>query len=292
MIVINLNKIKIFLKKNKFIDGLLRIIFYPYFNFKLHKSNKEMQRRNKQNDKNYSWIKDLHNSHKDETCFIVATGPSLKIEDLDHLYEHNAYCFGMNSLIKAFNETKWRPNMYCIQDEYVFEKLKDDIFKCETLEIIVSNNIDKKFKLMNRYKKFFINNLDHNMFHVRGYGKFKFSDDCYCGIYDGYSITFSILQLAVYMGFKNIYLLGCDCNYNQRKHHFIDSGHKDPKAKIMGDKMIVGHRHFYEFAKSKKINVVNCTRGGMLEVYPRENLDDVIRRCDYEKNSNCSNEIK
>jgi len=79
MIVINLNKIKIFLKKNKFIDGLLRILFYPYFSFKLHKSNKEMQRRNKQNDKNYSWIKDLHNSHRDETYLFFSEKNILKL---------------------------------------------------------------------------------------------------------------------------------------------------------------------------------------------------------------------
>jgi len=114
------------------------------------------------------------------------------------------------------------------------------------------------------------------MFHKNGFGKFKFSSDCYVEICDGYSITFSIMQLACYMGFQEIYLLGCDCNYNQPQTHFIEYGHKDPKAAFMGDKMIVGHHYFRKFAESLGVDVINCTRGGMLEEYKRKSLEDVL----------------
>lgn len=34
-----------------------------------------------------------------------------------------------------------------------------------------------------------------------------------------------MIQLAAYMGFNEIYLLGVDCNYKQERKRFIDHGH-------------------------------------------------------------------
>lgn len=44
--------------------------------------------------------------------------------------------------------------------------------------------------------------------------------------------------------------------------------------------MIAGHYEFKKFADSLGIKIVNCTRGGMLEVYPRMNLEDVLKEKD------------
>ena len=38
----------------------------------------------------------------------------------------------------------------------------------------------------------------------------KFSDDLTEGIYSGTTVLYAMFQIAVYMGFKNIYLLGVD----------------------------------------------------------------------------------
>ena len=183
------------------------------------------------------------------------------------------------ALFYRLEDTEWRPDFYGIQDEYVFEKLKDAIIKTsknDKPEFFVSNTIKHKFNIPDKFKVFPLHYLNHKMFHIKGVGKFCFSDDCYSTVYDGYSITFSLMQIACYMGFKEIYLLGCDCNYNQKKQHFIESGHIDPKASIMGDKMICGHIEFKKFADKKGVKVINCTRGGMLEVYPRKNLDEIL----------------
>ena len=71
-------------------------------------------------------------------------------------------------------------------------------------------------------------NNDYHMYDFIYTGKFfsKFSHDAHSFLYDGYSITYSLLQLAIYMGFKEIILLGCDSNYSidQTKQHFVDYG--------------------------------------------------------------------
>lgn len=274
----NLNSFKQLLKKNKVVDTVTRIIAYPMFLVQYMKSDWDAKKRKSgYRDEELLWLKDYEGTHKGERCFIVATGPSLTMEDLDAI--KNEYSFGMNSVIKAFNKTKWRPDFYMIQDEYVYDKMESDlqtISNQENFEITVGGVISDKYASAVKYKKFSLHYLDHKMFHRKGIGKFKFSDDCYSVIYDAYTVTFSVLQMACYMGFKDIYLIGCDCNYNQPKSHFADYGHHDPKASVMGDKMICGHYEFKKFADSIGVNIVNCTRLGMLEVYPRAKLEEIL----------------
>lgn len=267
------------LKKNKNIDTIFRLICKPYFYYKYTQSENELEKRkNGFLDTKYQWMLDLKNSAKSKRCFVIATGPSLIMDDLELI--KNEFSFGMNSVIKAFDKTEWRPNLYMIQDEYVYEKLENEIFdvtKKNNFLVCVGGVIPIKFKTAENYLSYALHYLDHKMYHNKSYGQYKFSDDCYNVIYDGYTVTFSVLQMACYMGFNEIYLLGCDCNYNQSKSHFVDYGHHDPKATIMGDKMITGHFEFKKFADSLGIRVINCTRGGMLEVYPRMNLKDVVK---------------
>ena len=273
-----LNDIKMLLKKNKKIDWLSRFIFYPFLYIEYKKMDKGATlRKNGTHYKDYEWIKSYKDLYKGERCFIVATGPSLTISDLEKI--KNEYCFSMNSGALCFDETSWRPNFYFCQDEYVYGNIKEKIEKLSQQDlpnVWVSDNIKRKYIIPNCFKVFPLHYLDHKMNHKIGYGKFKFSNDCYSCIYDAYTVTFSAMQMACYMGFKEIYLLGCDCNYNVPKAHFIEYGHKDPKASIMGDKMIVAHKEFKKFADSAGVKVINCTRGGMLEVYPRKKLEDVI----------------
>lgn len=275
-----INTFKQLLKKNNTIDMITRIIAYPAFFYQYKISDRlVLKRKEGYQDNRYLWMKKLHNSHKGERCFIVATGPSLLMKDLEKI--KNEYSFSMNSIIKAFPKTEWRPNFYMIQDEYVYDKLEyelQEISKNKEFIIAAGGIIPQKYISAQQYKEYALHYLNHKMFHRKGFGEFKFSDDCYSVIYDGYTVTFSVLQMACYMGFKEIYLLGCDCNYNLPKSHFIDYGHHDPKATIMGDKMICGHYEFKKFADSRGIKVINCTRGGMLEVYPRMALETVLER--------------
>ena len=62
----------------------------------------------RKNAKNkYSNLQTLKNKHKGERCFIVCTGPSLSITDLEML-KHD-YTFGMNNIFRLFDKTSWRP---------------------------------------------------------------------------------------------------------------------------------------------------------------------------------------
>ena len=58
----------------------------------------------------FLWIKDYRNMYEGKRCFIIATGPSLTVEDLEKL--KNEYTFGMNSLCLAGDRTDFVPTFF------------------------------------------------------------------------------------------------------------------------------------------------------------------------------------
>ena len=266
-------------KANHTSEYIFRTLMRPYFAFGYAQSSFWAWMRNNgySNPKKYELIKSLKDSHVGERCFIIATGPSLTFDDLNLLKDE--YTIGMNSGVYAIDKTQWVPNLLGLEDEYVYQKLEKALIEQSHNKlkgrVLVSNVIAKYFKSAKNFNIFPVNLLDHK-YDFRKIGKLKFSDDCHSVVYDAYSITFSLMQIAMYMGFKEIYLLGCDCTYNKEKAHFIETGVVDPYASQLGERFIYVHSKIKEFADLKGIKIYNCTRGGMLEVYPRKNLEDVL----------------
>lgn len=63
-------------------------------------------------------LRKYFNIHNEEgrRLFIVATGPSLRLEDLDFLHERHELCMSVNMVNRCFDRTNWRPNYYVFED--------------------------------------------------------------------------------------------------------------------------------------------------------------------------------
>ena len=225
----------------------------------------------------YGYLKKYKNKFKGERCFIVCTGPSLNYNDLNRI--KNEYSFSMNSIIRILDKTDWKPTFYGIQDYEVFGKLKGDIQLYSNKYFFVSDETYKKYNSVLNQKsvdvfKLFYHGTKRNLKKP----SIKFSSDITKGLYNGYTITYSLMQIAVYMGFKEIYLLGCDSNYDPdpNKRYFVSHGHIDPNAPIAVQFQIKAYSVAKKYADKHGIKIYNATRGGKLEVFERFNLDDVI----------------
>jgi hypothetical protein len=275
--------IKKTLKENKYTGFFIRkirniqYIYLPFFiyigafNIKrflrvthLHKNNP------------YKKLRRLKNKHKDERCFIVATGPSLIINDLEKIGDE--ITISMNTICLAFKDTKWRPTYYGIQDEFVYQKMQKYIEELDVDCKFISDTILKKFnfEILNNQYIFPLHMLHHTMPNNKNYNT-KFSANAPAAIYSGHTITYSLIQIAVYMGFKEIYLLGADCHYGDNtKHHFRDYDIVDPAFGIAGQRMMTAYKVAKKYADKHNIKIYNATRGGMLEVFERVDLDEVL----------------
>ena len=225
-------------------------------------------------DRRFARLQQYAGKHKGERCFIVCTGPSLILEDVEKLRDE--YTFSMNSIVKLFSKTSWRPTYYVINDKDAYINLEDELLRYQSGNWFGSDlmidDIHSKVEFI-PYPLDLLNHSDGLHFT----NKFKFSDNPYAMVYAGYTVVFDIIQFATYMGFEKIYLLGCDCNYNGEKRHFEE--YEDSKlvaGNDMESKMIMTYQATKKYADSHGIQIYNATRGGKLEAFERINFDKLF----------------
>lgn len=270
------------IKENLFVKQMINIEKKIYFNLLNHKLEMESEkRRNGWKDIRYQALLKLKDKYAGERCFIIGMGPSLTKEDLNMIKKE--FTFGMNSIALQFDKDTWRPTFYGIQDIYVYPKVEQALLnenkkkKSNTI-YLVGSSICKKFNVPKNWVQYPLNAAYHK-YEARIHKYFaKADDNCYAVVYDGYSVTYSLAELAMYMGFKEIYLIGTDCNYEKnKKQHFLEYGYQDKNYMTVGESMIVAFKSLKKLADQRGIKIFNVTRGGMLEVFQRIKLEDIYK---------------
>jgi hypothetical protein len=231
-----------------------------------------------------SYWRSLKGIHQGRRGFVLGNGPSLKIEDLNRLT--GEVSIASNKIYLAFDQTRWRPTYHTITDELVMPK--------------ILNELPKNFKATHSEENCMV--FPRGM-KVRVWKRLKrgvdiefeglpFSLDPAQGLYGGGTVTYHNLQLAVYLGLDPIYIIGCDHYYadeeesvvnrpletKQNNNHFI-KGYRKPgeivnpaPIEVMND----AYETAAEFSRRSGVRIINATRGGYLESFPRVNLDEIL----------------
>lgn len=254
----------VFLKR--ICGAVVSIIMFIYNKIRLMKSKKR--------------IEAYHNKYVGKRCFIVGNGPSLSVDDLEHI--NGEISFGTHRIYKIFNETTWRPTFYFAQD---YKLILDSIFD------ISSMNVQEKFIGMVptlRYPR-----IKDACFSKITFKKFfpappEFSYDVSKEMFEGMTVTYMCLQFAVYMGFSEIILIGVDHSYAVEleadgtmkinegvQNHF--AADTEPVTNIPQlDKTTLAYFAAKDYANRKGVSILNATRGGKLEVFPRVEFESLF----------------
>lgn len=219
----------------------------------------------------------LKDQYLGKRCFIVCTGPSLQPADLDKLKDE--ICFGMNNIFKIFGQTEWRPTYYCVIDEGVYSLISDKDEFQNIKNALMPDTFVKKFKklTLKNYIQFPFDDNEFAWHHLTN-APIKFTENAEILVYDAATVTFALMQIAVFMGFKQIYLLGCDCNYSGPKQHFSEYGLHVNNALETEEDLILAYKAAKEYADSHGIKIYNATRGGKLEVFERVDFDRLFQK--------------
>lgn len=225
----------------------------------------------------FSELQSLKATCLNKRCFILCTGPSLTREDI--LALKGEVTFGMNSICKLIPELGWAPTYFAIQDLHVYDKLGSSVANAQACNIcFTSAELYAKRHPAGRWLAYPHNTVYH-LYEAEYQSRYfaRFSENCARVVYDGFSVTYSVLQLAVYMGFSEIYLLGADNGYSKTgKHHIVETGHVSNFADNATVRFNAAYEVAREFADARGIRIVNLTRGGALEVFPRDTLAHVL----------------
>ena len=265
---------------------LFRILVWPYKNWKVRHLYREYLK-----SENRRWLDQLKDSHKGERCFIIGNGPSLRTDDLEKL--KNEFAFAANRIYEMFKLTDWRPNVYlAIDEDFVrTEKQRISCIPCE-FRLLRYLYCRKQMNQEEIGENTLLVWIGSKCFEVEKTAPYAdrsayIPEDVALGLSEGRTVTFDAIQMALHMGFQEIYLLGVDFNYSR----VIDENGKIRNVDGVTDyfnqktydttlQYYVPTKHAYTVAREycDKHNVVirNATRGGKLEVFERVDFDELF----------------
>lgn len=232
------------------------------------------------------WLEKFRDMYAGKRCFVVATGPSLRVEDLETLRQHGEICISMNGIYHAFHKVEWRPDFFFMADTNLI-RLVD-----------VIDQMDVPYKLISDLNMDFWK-LSHPdnvyRFHTR-FSDLKrpekcFSDDFIQGPFGSGTITCACIQFAIFLGCREIYLLGLDFSAHMGKRdgasdHFTkdylsDYQKEDLQSRYTDDILHnverIGYKAACRYADTHPpLKIYNATRGGYLEVFERVDFDSLF----------------
>ena len=235
-------------------------------------------------------IQKYKNFFTGKRCFIIGNGPSLTIKDLETLKAHGEISIASNSIYNLFGATEWRPNIYTVHDFQEIKKTREKISAVKSeLKIVAMSASGRIYDVDGAVLLRLIDPEN---------GTIRFSDDIAECVYDGGTVTYVSIQCAVYMGFRQIILLGVDHSFareqtkdgkitvnktvknhfqNYQTNDFWGNGQNDEEAVVFpldfATEAFIAAKHY---ADAHGIEILNATRGGKLEVFRRVDFDTLF----------------
>ena len=145
----------------------------------------------------------MHNIHKGERCFIIGNGPSLKQTDLTRL--KNEFTFGMNRIYLLFPELGFNTTYFVSINDLVIEQCAQEIAALPMPKFIAWHS-NRHFQRL----------PDDLVFLYTTYTGAQFAYDLTRRVWEGATVTNVALQLAFYMGFAQVILIGVDHNFTNK----------------------------------------------------------------------------
>lgn len=232
-----------------------------------------------------NWVR-LKNETKKNRVFIVGNGPSLNIDDLSSLHESKEQSFAFNKIYLAFDHTDYRPSFYMVEDLLVIQNIKEKINSLSDFPKFMPEFATRHLVFSPNDFIYGLNSpLYENLQAVQPTINYKMFGW-------GGSVTCSAIQSALFMGYQEIILLGIDNSFmflpnensnkpligNGERNHFhpdyrpVGETWTFPPSKITNDHFIM----LEKLSKKTGSKIINCTRGGKVEVFERKSLEEVL----------------
>jgi len=281
----------------KFVEKLLSK-FLPYKVWKKHYYNKKYKEIENSGlgkilQKNI-YFRDIH---KGGRCFILGNGPSLSKVDVALLKDE--ITFTVNDLYYKEDFSKINTTYHVFADPYYFTELEGILEK-----LMEKSNPLGVFIEGSGYKEILQNQLQQKYpIYVYSNGieieDIKLVPIDLCKLLPYYcTVVQSAISIASYMGFTEIYLLGCDCtgilNFIDRiqRQEIKNYAYRLPEMELLKQKsnsiscehMFFEWHHIFKsyrllnsFMKEKNITIINLTENSILDAIEKGNLSDVIQ---------------
>jgi hypothetical protein len=230
--------------------------------------------------RNKEKIRSYRNKHAGERCVIIGNGPSLKSMDLSPL--QGEVTFGMNRIYLLFDQLLFEPTYFVSINELVLNQFSDEISQLAMPKFLnwnarssYRNNLGSTIFLKDTL------NLDDG-----------FALDIADKMFSGGTVTYVALQIAYYMGFSEVILIGVDHSFVQKgipntvelRENTEDQDHFHPNYFPRGSKWQLPDlirsemayekaRHYFELDGRK---ILDATVGGKCQAFKKVDFHSVF----------------
>ncbi|GAB3343652.1 6-hydroxymethylpterin diphosphokinase MptE-like protein [Marilutibacter aestuarii] len=164
----------------------------------------------------------LKDRHRGERGVIVANGPSLNRMDLAFLRRETVV--GMNKIHLGFDRFGFYPRYYVAVNRHVIEQSQRHIRALNCVKFIGDRGSEGR--IQEDALTYLLNTREPPA---------RFCHDIAQGLHEGWTVTYAALQVARYLGFQEVVLIGLD-------HRYRYEGSPNELLKFEGP----DHNHFSE----------------------------------------------
>lgn len=204
-------------------------------------------------------VSNLKNKERGRDIYIVANGHSANDKYvMDKLSDK--VVIGMNATPLLCKEYSLKLSYYTVSDERFIKdnekfKIATEVINDETIRVFRSE-----------LKKHDAANLIDATYYINAIGRDGFSFNLTNGFYFGCTTTMFSIQLAAYLGAKNIYLVGVDLTYPKDKPRFYKEKNPAPIDNFTCVQ-IKNIRDAYQALQKYGVNLFNCSQKSLLKPY-------------------------
>jgi hypothetical protein len=220
----------------------------------------------------------MRDRHRGERCFVLGNAPSLNLIDLERLRGETT--FGLNRIYLKFEEIGYETDYLVCINRHLLRQFAADFRALEAVRFLAAGS-GERFEPAERL-------LVMPTRHAIGFAR----DPTSRGVHEGGTVTFAALQLAYFMGFAEVVLVGVDHRFRRSgpPNRLVtgtghDPDHFDPAYFGPGVQWqlpdLAASERSYEIAKrafeSDRRRIVDATVGGDLRVFPKADFDQLVR---------------
>jgi len=212
--------------------------------------------------------------HKGQRCVIIGNGPSLRNTDVARI--KGEITFGMNRIYLAFPDWGFQTSYFVSINDLVIEQCAEDI---RSLSMP---------KFLSWHAHPYITPTDDTMFLHTTYYHPAFSKDVRRRVWEGATVTYVAMQLAYFMGFEEVVLIGVDHSFKAKGDpnktvvsDGEDESHFDPRYFGKGfrwqlpdlETSELAYRRARQVFEQDGRRILDATLRGQLDVFPNVEYD-------------------
>lgn len=241
--------------------------------------------------------RELAGRHRNQgRCFVIGNGPSLKTQDIRPLA--NETVITANSFFQHPDHRTVAPAYYCVGDGDFVADLPNSVAWLRELEnampqanLFVLPIARSTFAKHGLFRNHRVYHIDHVRMARDASGvKIDLTQPLNVGHSTG---TGFAIPLALYLGFREVYLIGFDANWLADIHngalHFYETNKYFPQfdrtatdGLDMENQLRTAHLEFksHRLLRDKAVlmgvKIINATNGGWLDMYPRVKYESLF----------------